>query len=312
MKLGIAVVYLVREDSGPLLDLHLRQIERFTSEPFTIHAAAPRLDPQFRAVLARCPRVRCHDLPDAGLRGEHEHTHYLERLIDAALADGATHIAVFHVDSFPVRPGWATELAGALSDRRPFAAAVRDVVHDDKPFTAFLLARREFIQTWRPTLLLTPAALRSSTYRAYLRRYPHHPDSGVGWGLLAYREGLDWVRLERTDAGRDRAHFGAVHGDTVFHLGAASWDRKDFPASRDPTRLLALRSWLARHLAPHMPPGLRARIKGVVSRRVGGFDIEAKYRLHEEAFRAARDRLLADPDGTIELLRTEAPQASPS
>jgi hypothetical protein len=303
MKLGIAVVYLVREGNERLLDLHLDSIRRHTGVPYAIYGSVNRLAPGVRDRLTERPEVRAVEVPDTELTKSEEHAFYLERLIAAALDDGASHVAVFHVDSFPVRPGWAQETAAALSERRPFAAAVRDVRFDDKPFTAFMLIRAEFLRARRPRFLLDREERRSAAYRRYRRRFPHHPDSGVGFGLLAHREGLEWLRLERSNRGEDHAHFGSVYGDTVFHLGAAAWRRKDFPGSRGPTGLLDVRARVGPALGRALPAGARSWLKRVMSRAVPALDIEAKYAANEAAFEAVRQRLLADPDAYIDHLR---------
>jgi hypothetical protein len=303
MKLGIAVVYLVREGNERLLDLHLESIRTHTGVPYIIYASAKRLAAGMQATLGRRPEVRMLDLPVTALRTSEEHAWYLEQLIAAALDDGVTHVAVFHVDSFPIRPGWARETAEALSERRPFAAAVRDTRCDDKPFTAFMLIESEFLRRRRPHLLLDAGERRSAAYRRYRRRFPHHPDSGVGFGLLAYREGLEWLRLERSNRGEDHAHFGSIYGDTAFHLGAAAWRRKDFPGSRGPTGVLDLRARLGPVLGGVLPAGARAWLKRVMSRAVPALDIEAKYAANQAAFDAVRQRLLADPDAYLAHLR---------
>lgn len=303
MKLGIAVVYLVRDGNERLLELHLESIRRHTGVPYVIYASANRLAAGMQATLRRRPEVRILDLPATALRTSEEHAWYLEQLIAAALDDGVSHVAVFHVDSFPVRPGWAQETAAALSERRPFAAAVRDTRFDDKPFTAFMLMQSEFLRRWRPHFLLDGEERRSAAYRSYRRRFPHHPDSGVGFGLLAYREGLEWLRLERSNRGEDHAHFGSVYGDAVFHLGAAAWRRKDFPGSRGPTGVLDLRARLGPVLGGVLPAGARAWLKRVMSRAVPALDIEAKYAANEAAFEAVRQRLLADSDAYLAHLR---------
>ena len=303
MKLGIAVVYVVREGNERLLDLHLESIRRHTGVPYVIYASVNRLAVGMRETLRRRPEVRALDLPGTELRTSEEHAYYLERLIAAALDDGVSHVAVFHVDSFPIRPGWAQETAAALSERRPFAAAVRDTRFDDKPFTAFMLVQSEFLRRWRPRFLLGGEERRSAAYRTYRRRFPHHPDSGVGFGLLAHREGLEWLRLERSNRGEDHAHFGSIYGDTVFHLGAAAWRRKDFPGSRGPTGVLNLRARLGPAVGRVLPARARAWLKRVMSRAVPALDIEAKYAANEAAFEAVRQRLLADPDAYIDHLR---------
>ncbi len=303
MKLGIAVVYVVREGNERLLDLHLDSIRRHTGVPYVIYAGANRLAAGMRETLRRRPEVRILGLPVTALRTSEEHAFYLERLIAAALDDGVSHVAVFHVDSFPIRPGWAQETAAALLERRPFAAAVRDTHWDYKPFTAFMLMQSEFLRRWRPRFLLDGEERRSAAYRRYRRRFPHHPDSGVGFGFLAHREGLEWLPLERSNRGEDHAHFGSIYGDTVFHLGAAAWRRKDFPGSRGPTGLLDLRARLGPALGRVLPAEARAWLKRVMSRAVPALDIEAKYAANEAAFEAVRQQLLADPGAYIDRLR---------
>ena len=306
MKLGLVVVYLVSEGNEGLLDLHLERIARHTRMPHTIYAAAARLRPDLRERLAARPGVRICTLAPTAERKSAEHAHYLERLSEIALEDGASHVAMLHVDSFPIRDGWDETLASSLTPERPFAAAVRDLAVDDKPFTACLFSGAEFLRRWQPRLLLSDAERRSATYRRYRRRHPHHPDSGVGFGLLAFRHGLEWVRLERTNRGEDHGHFGAIHGDLVFHLGAASWRRKDFPARREPTAALALRRRLAAVGRRLLPRPAREPLKSALGSLAPALDIERKYDGNEAAFAAVRDRLLEDPEGYLRYLRDGA------
>src|SRR5512143_2978557 len=109
MRLAIAVVYLVADsDDDKLLEVHLDQIEKNTPEPYVLYAAANRLPENLRHALARHPNVSILDLPTTELRGSLENAFYLELLVKAAIEDGATHVCTLHMDSFPVRPGWAT------------------------------------------------------------------------------------------------------------------------------------------------------------------------------------------------------------
>ncbi len=303
MRLAVVAVYMVREGSERLLDLHLEYVRRHTAAPFAIYGCTNRLAPALRSRLASLPEFEAVELPATGLRKSEEHAHYLERLIDAALADGATHVAVLHVDSFPVRSGWAENLAGRLGPSRPFAAAVRDARLDRKPFTAGMLVAADFLREHRPRFLLDDGERASSAYRAYRKRFRHHPDSGVGYGLLAFRDGLDWVALERSNRGEDHCHFGSVYGDTFFHLGAAAWKRKDFPGSRGPSAALDVRAGLSSRLSRFLPRRVRVGIKRVVNRRLPALDIGRKYAMNEAAFRAVRERLFADPESYIRYLR---------
>jgi hypothetical protein len=302
MRLGIAVVYLVSEKNEPLLDLHLDRLVRHTRVPFTIYGVVNRPAPWLERRLS-LPFVRLCRLPPTGERGPAEHAYYLDSLLLEAVHDGATHIATLHVDSFPVRDRWEEELAAGLDAGTPFAAAVRDEAVDFKPFTAAILARADFLGRHRPTLLLSREAMATREYRRYRRAFPHHPDSGVGWGLTAWRDGLAWLPLKRSNRGQDHIHFGSIHGDTFFHLGAASWGRKDFPGSVAPTAALRLRTRLAPFLRELLPAAARERLKPGIAHRFPLLDNERTYRANEDAFERVRARLLADPEGYVNFLR---------
>src|SRR5262245_41559932 len=110
MRLGIVVVYLVQPDDGPLLDLHLRQIDRCQTVPFVLEARVQRLAPVFRPRLEAQRFVKVCQVPPTELRWGAEHAYYLDRLVEAAISDGATHVVTLHVDSFPIRTGWVEEL----------------------------------------------------------------------------------------------------------------------------------------------------------------------------------------------------------
>jgi hypothetical protein len=303
MKLGIVVVYMVREGSERLLDLHLEYIRRHTPTPYTIYGCVTRLASTLRERLAEDPAVLLLDLPATKQRKSEEHAHYLEQLIGIALDDGATHVAALHVDSFPIRSGWVEDLAQGLTPGCPFAAAVRDSRLDRKPFTAGMLISRDFLLERRPRFLLSDAERAAAAYRRYRHRFRHHPDSGVGYGFLAFREGLGRLPLERTNRGEDHRHFGSIYGDTFFHLGAAAWKRKDFPGSRGPTAALDVRARLSSRLSRLVPERVRIGIKRAVNRTVPALDIGRKYAANERAFEIVRTRLFSDPDSYISYLR---------
>ena len=167
VRLGIVVVYFVAEDDEYLLRLHLERIHRHTSVPYRIYGAANRLAPELRELLAAAPGVEIQACRGTDLRRGPENAFYLKQLIAAALADGVTHLAIFHVDSFPIRDGWFEALAPRLSERRPVAANRRDENDDFKPMGAFMLWSSAFQRAHRPALRVSEHDRETADYRAY-------------------------------------------------------------------------------------------------------------------------------------------------
>ena len=213
MKLGIAVVYLFGDENAPLLDVHLSQIERHTTVPYTIYGSVNRLDPRYRRRLEHAPRVRICDVPDTGLRGGAEHAHYLDHLIKAAIDDGASHVVTMHLDSFPIRSGWAEELAATLSGTCVFAT-LQNIQ------TACFFFHREFYLQHRPALwpLVQPGMARR--YREYVRTERPDQHSGTGYGFTAYANGLRWYYLRPTSHDPYASDYPLIWDNIMFHLGA--------------------------------------------------------------------------------------------
>jgi hypothetical protein len=213
------VVYLVAEEDERLLEIHLSQIEKTTSVPFRIYAAANRLLPRFREKIERLPYVSICEIPTTPLRDSLEHAYYLDRLVQAAVADGATSICTFHVDSFPVCSGWVEKIAAEIRGDCVLAGVERDERYDRKPVTEFMMFTREFYLMHRPTFKLTEHEMASGEYQRYLASCPHSADSGVGFGFKIWSQGLSCFLLKRVDRDRDRYDTGALYGNLIFHLG---------------------------------------------------------------------------------------------
>ena len=316
MKLGILVVYLVAEEDERMLELHLAQIEKTTSVPFRIYAAANRLLPQFRARIQNLPFVSICQIPTTALRGSHEHAYYLDRLAEVAAADGASHLCTFHVDSFPVRQGWAEQLAGNLRGNCVLAGAQRDQTHDSKPTTEFMLFTREFYLQHRPAFLLTEMELASIEYQKYRASCPHYyADSGVGYGFKIWSQSLSWLPLQRVDRDkqRDREYYvtGAVYENLVFHLGGAVLDRNlrrdlsSYQARAIMTLLNIVRS-LGRVLVPSRLWHRVSRIPAIQRMAEARWAKPRRVR----TFLQTRDALLTDPQALLDRLRDRPPGAT--
>jgi hypothetical protein len=309
MKLGIVVVYLVAPEDGDVLDLHLAQIERLTDIPYRIYGSANRLEPTFVERLRARSDVTIVDCPSTPLRGYEEHAFYLEHLIRFAIGDGATHVALFNVDSFPVRRGWAGEMISPLSETCVVSAVVRAENDDYKPHPSGLLFSREFWLEHRPTILLTEAERASAAFARYREEVKVIADTGIGYGFKLWSENLDWHALPRSNRREDHYIIGSIYGDLVFHLGGAARgakvhirERRRIDAHRNRNALSRASHRLRQLAARFVPRSIRLALRPLVRSSVTR-EAEQESRI---AYERARARLLADPDAFFEYLRSDS------
>jgi hypothetical protein len=296
-KLGIVVVYLVLEDDGDLLDLHLRQIEKHTHSPYTIYGMANRLLPQFRERLAQHPQVKISECPTTDLRGSAEHAYYLEHLIRVAIEDDVSHIVTLHVDSFPIRAAWEEKLAAKL--RAPCAFITIERIH-----TACLFFHRDFYLQYRPTLYVAEDERSTAAYQHYLKKFDPELHSGIGYGFRAYVAGLSWNYLLKS---ADMHGYGRIYDDMIFHLVGAVREGK--PYSRDRS-ILARAGYvrLLQKLSLFIPQGAKQWFRAhfsVLRKHLVERPIQEYTPLWvREKFERERKALLEDPEGYLKQVRT--------
>jgi hypothetical protein len=300
MKLGIVVVYQVREGNEKLLDLHLSMIDRHTAVPYTIYGSANKLPGQLRAKLDAHPRVTICDFSTADLSGSLEHSYYLDRLVKAAVDDNASHVATLHVDSFPIRSDWVQVLAGTLSASTPLAAVVLDKATDYKPHTSCLFFSREFYLEHRPTFRLTDAERATDTYARYSRQFPHKWDSGVGYGYRAFEAGLTWHPLTRSTKGRDRFGIANTYGDLIFHLGGAIRFTEPTPKHDSPPARTNLVSTIQRSGVGMLR---QSAVLKAVARQIGRKIDPERYETPQQVLAQSTRELFSNPDAFLERLR---------
>jgi hypothetical protein len=296
MKLGIAVVYLAKEENAELLDLHLRKIRTMTRIPYTVYAGVNRPAPWLLERLEAEPRLTIVPLPETDLSGSAEHSFYLEHLIERAMSDDVTHVVTMHVDSFPIQPDWAETIAARLNGKTVLATLAKD--HFLIGYSACLFFCRRFWEDERLRLLLGADDRASREYKRFAREYPHHDeDSGAGYVFRAYASGKRFVLLERSNAGDDAGRFGSVHNDLVFHLeGAFRYEKlsEDQRARANRTRLAALIA--AKNRAKRcIPKTIRRRARKLSLPLINSWE--------RPLYDQARGELLDDPEAYLERLR---------
>jgi len=308
--LAIAVVYMVKPENDWLLDLHLGQIARCTVTPYTIYGAPNGLSDDLRARLVARPEMKLLDIPPIQGSGTAQHSYFLDRLVRAAVTDGADYVAIFHVDSFPIEPGWDRRLLADLTDACPLAAVQQAETKDFKPNGCGMIFRSDFYRRCAPTFLLDDAQRAEAEYQAYQQRQPHFPDTGTGYGYALFRHGLSWRPLLRSN--KVNVHFvmGGIYADLIFHLGARAAAPGVAPTAEQVNarrRLQARRR--VQGWARRLPDGLR-RLASALYRRLAPQPADDAAR--RQQFMAAnyaeqmevRAALKADPDGFVRYLRT--------
>lgn len=300
MKLAIVVVYMVADEHAPLLDLHLGRIERHTSLPYTIYGSVNRLQPKFRERLSRDRHVRPIELPPTDSRGAAEHSAYLERLVRAAIDDGASHIVTLHVDSFPIRDGWIEELSGRLSESSVFATI-------EGINTACLFFSRELYLSLQPTFLLSDEERDSGEYRMYLKRKNPNLHSGIGFGLAAYRRGKDWYSMRQSSRSREAG--AAIYDGLLFHLKGAVRLEREPPRELSPIVRRVGHDRFERILSAFrllVPASLRLLIWRIFRRPLVRLIDDSRVQCEATAMQSDVQRLLADPDVFLNGLRAKS------
>jgi hypothetical protein len=317
MKLGIIVVYLIKEEDEKLLDLHLNSIEKHTKVPYRIYGSVARLSSKYRQRLMQHHRVKICECDCTELRDALEHGFYLEQLVKCAVRDGATHIAILHVDSFPISSDWVEVLDGKLSAQCVLAATTRAEKYDRKPFTACMFFHRDFYLKCRPTFHLSSEQLSSQTYKDYITEsalsYEARYESGIGYGFTIHKERLTWHPMVRSNRGENHYGIGSIYGNLIFHLGSANRklkcflgdDEQSFEIGKVRKKLVTFR----KKFAPLLPNKLRRQVDSFIPRTVVDF-LFPQYRSNEEAYRIVKERLLNDPESYLDFLRTGKSQSS--
>lgn len=294
MKLAIIAVYMLKKENQSLLDLHLRQIRRYTTVPYTIYASVNKLLPELRASLECQSDIKICDIETTDLCGSLEHSYYLEKLIQFAIKDNASHIVSMHVDSFPIRAAWAKELIRHLQGKYVLATVSRNGYLVQS--TCCLFFRSEFYLECQPKMLISDTDRSTVLYKQFCHDVLHHPtDSGGGFVYTAYARGFSWHILERTNVGEDDEryyrdkdyNFGSIYGDMVFHLEGAY----RFNAARDTSEL-----WLL-NIAVRLFWELKRIILKMASPRF-------TYQKARLTFNYVRNELFQNPDEYLQFLRT--------
>lgn len=302
MKLGIAVVYLVREDSEPLLRLHLERIRRHTRVRYVIYGVPLRLPPEFFLHLQSEEIRLLSPAPRSDVIAPVEHSTLLTELLNLAAQDGCSHLGTLHVDSFPVVDDWVERMAGLLTPQAPVAAVMEEMEGDTcaRPNLAGMMIVADYWRQARPFLLPTLELERTADWRDFLVRHRQGVShSGVGLGYCLERDGKSWSPLPRTNSRRRHPVLAGVYGDAIFHLGAATrppiFFTENIPAEESEGMRRRRKSVAA--VRQVLPPRLRRTLRPL--RRFGNLYDQRPLRHNEAIFAQIRRELFADPNGFL-------------
>lgn len=296
MKLGLIVVYMVSEDNKKLLDIHLEKIKQNTTVPFTLYAGINILIPKFKSILEECRFVKicecdAYEGPQDEWKPIYEHSYYLEKLIDMALDDGVTHIAILHPDSFPIKRGWETYLTEKLEDGC-------DLISIFPEMSAFTFFKSNFYKKYKPTLLPNSADINKRSWKSFQKNNTPNflIESGMGIAYKAYLEKLTWSKLIRSNKGEYHNSFGSVFEDVVFHLGSASdWRERVMKGHLKNSFINNVKTSLVQSI----PTVIKNKIKNVLPQNV----IYPEIKSNKETYEYIRNQLLNNTEKFLEYLR---------
>lgn len=224
MKLGIVVVYFLKDSDLSLVRIHLSKIREYSRADYEIFAGDNGLSPAARELLNQTPCLRIYDPPvnigpDSELNLSEQISAFTDYLVDEALASGATHVAIMHLDSFPVRDGWDLTLASRLDNQYAFASILRRENLDTvQSFSGCIFFKASFHKRCKPTMY----PLDTTEYQEFLTTNNQTGDCGIGYSFAAYQAGLSWHPLLRSNQIEEHPIISGIYGDLIFHLGGAS------------------------------------------------------------------------------------------
>jgi hypothetical protein len=302
MKLGVLVVYYLEERDAPLLDLHLKYIEKNTrTHAYKIYAAVNRLHNSLYHRLSSFQNLEICNLPDTELRSSWEHGYYLDALVDYALKDGVSYICTLDVDSFPIRNDWVDVLLKRLSDENKCVAVLRKENGDTAlPHPSCTFFHRSFYERYRPSFFPTNNEIQTEDFQTFLAKARQTPDTGIGYGYILFKNKLKWSKLLRSNTINDHFLMAGIYDDIIFHLGSAT--RKDkgfFRKAKGKGIGLHTAEFINQYIMYCPLNSIRKTIVDFITNHA-----ESRYaKTQAEKFEEIRFSLLNDPDSYLNYLR---------
>ena len=285
MKLGILVVYLVSKENEKLLDIHFEHIEKNTTSEYTIYA---NVNMTSENVLSKFnnPNIKIIENKDyiganIGLRSTLELTHYAEPLIEYAISDGMTHIAMMHPDSFPVKEGWEAILAKQLTNNTVLISIF-------PAMSSIMFFHKNFYLKYNPRLLPLSKDMKTSMYKNFVKSINAENllEPGMGYAYLAYKNNLKWKILKRSNNGEDHYHYGSIFEDLVFHLGAAEHEDRSFTGGKEKEFIPSIKKIFGKILSPV----IKEKIKVSKFRAF----LRPEIKTHQRSYVTVKERLYTD------------------
>lgn len=295
VRLSILVVYHFDEFLKGLVTVHLEQLRRNTPPGTTILGAALRLEPDHKAWLSAQPGVLLPELSEMPEGHREEHSAALDQLAKIAFENGASHVATFHQDSFPIEPNWLSRILHDLDDETVFAVVEPRAYNSCMVWGAHWQARG-------PRMLVNGGISDSSFATDFFseRPYFHRSDGGIGHLMLALSLGLRWRPIRQTAP--------EVFDGSILHLTGATRIVHIQAGKQRHSRLF---KWLragARALEEYIPKTWRSKVKRIFGSKEKDWDWKAPIGGGAHATpkekRAQISQLVADPGGYIEMRRS--------
>lgn len=284
VRLAMLVAYHFDPFLQPLVDIHLDRLRRHAPPGFVIMGAPIRLAGPQQSWLAAQPDVV---LPPVGPLPEgrrEEHNAALDALARIAFADGATHVATFHQDSFPVSDDWFSRLAADLDAATVFAAA------EPRAYNSCMVWGRAW-QDRAPTMLVAPTDQHRQDHARFMAAHPHldDRDGGIGHLVQAWSTGLRWRPLRNTTP--------EILDGTVMHLTGATRMVHSAGGNRLESPTITTLRRITRPIRSRLPKAWRDKAMTALTRKDWSTPVGVDGSPEEK--RNQITRLIADPDGFI-------------